>query len=539
MQVANTFAENFSPFEQMEKNTSVELYVLEKQYERQQQSFQHIMHLIEIREELEERITAILSDYTQMINQVSLVSTLCLGISLQAFGSLLGNTDDQVEWKVALFTISCVGTAIFSIFSVLESFFLSIHINQVEARFASGLYPHVGDKRRKFNPQDLRHLNSTFNFIVVTFFVAFVSFSTTILGSVYIGLGWSNSITEPDERLVKPSDKFYEGNETMVPLNTQEPNYVVVASTLTSVVIIAYSIITYRFFTVYADYIHAKSLMDFIVVFGCQKSENSDYNLKEPIQIAATKFNHLQGVIHNDIDRWRQKVNRQMRYLQRLKPNALQKAIAIRKKRLNATETKTIYEQGDAWLDTGIGTIWKWTSESYAWINRYVAWIEKQYGADDNQIGRDLRIKEACLYYAEALQHSIQTLEQFKQTEEISAIQQYSYEREPCARVVGFFLVIWSVCVGVPVTLFLCVVALLWLPTYVLLSTINAASIFAGKDYCNVDNAKPVNIIWLKFRCISYLFKKLYTKRERGTRAGPVGVQLTNRPNYLYKKIDF
>jgi len=114
----------------------------------------------------------VLSDYTQMINQVSIVATLTLAMALNAFGSLLGNTDNQPMWKISLFTISCVGTTLFSILSVLESFFLSIHINQVEARFASGTYPHVmrtSTSIRKFHIADLVHLNSTFNFIVVTF----------------------------------------------------------------------------------------------------------------------------------------------------------------------------------------------------------------------------------------------------------------------------------------------------------------------------------------------------------------------------------
>ena len=107
--------------------------------EAQQNAFEAIKILCELREEQEEKITAILSDYTGMINQVSVVSTLTLGMATAAFGSLLGNTDDQPEWKSTMFAISCVLTVCLSILSVIESFFLGVHINQVEARFAGCL----------------------------------------------------------------------------------------------------------------------------------------------------------------------------------------------------------------------------------------------------------------------------------------------------------------------------------------------------------------------------------------------------------------
>ena len=61
---------------------------------------------------LEQRITTILSDYTALLNQVSIVSTLMLGVATATFGSLLGNTEDQPKWKVNLYVISCIFTII-------------------------------------------------------------------------------------------------------------------------------------------------------------------------------------------------------------------------------------------------------------------------------------------------------------------------------------------------------------------------------------------------------------------------------------------
>ena len=69
--------------------------IMEYMSASQKTEFEAIKTLSELLEELEERITAILSDYTQMINQASVVSTLTLGMATAAFGSLLGNTDGQ------------------------------------------------------------------------------------------------------------------------------------------------------------------------------------------------------------------------------------------------------------------------------------------------------------------------------------------------------------------------------------------------------------------------------------------------------------
>ena len=57
--------------------------------------FSNIQDLISLKNELEERVTCILSDYTQLMNQVSLVATLMLIVTSGTLGSLLGNTENQ------------------------------------------------------------------------------------------------------------------------------------------------------------------------------------------------------------------------------------------------------------------------------------------------------------------------------------------------------------------------------------------------------------------------------------------------------------
>lgn len=282
-------------------------------YEAQQIVSANIQTLIGTRQELEDRITSILSDYTQMINQVSIVSTLTLGMGLGAFGSLLGNVEDQPEWKLVLFTCSCVLTICFSVLSVIESFFLAIHINQVEARFVGGVYPHISkdSERRTFQLSELEDLNSKFNFIVVTFFISFLIFSTTLLGTIYIGLGLSNSVFGDDSRLVDVSghkfvnDTRWPVGATEVPLSLFEPSYVSAAQLLTYMVIATYSLIMYRFLSSYIQQIHGKQLLRFLLLCSCiDPTDKSSHNIKSPMKAAATRFNDLQRDISSLTEKW-------------------------------------------------------------------------------------------------------------------------------------------------------------------------------------------------------------------------------------------
>lgn len=91
---------------------------------------QSLTELQAILTQLESRITSILSDYTALLNQISIVSTLMLGVATATFGALLGNTEDQPSWKINLYVISCVMTVCLSILSVIESFFLFISMRK-------------------------------------------------------------------------------------------------------------------------------------------------------------------------------------------------------------------------------------------------------------------------------------------------------------------------------------------------------------------------------------------------------------------------
>ena len=111
----------------------------------------HLEKLQEILIQLESRVTSILSDYTSLLNQISIVSTLMLGVVVAILGALLGNTEDQPPWKVNMYVVSCILSICFSIISVIESFFLSIHIYAEESKFTAGLYPHRSTGTRTFN----------------------------------------------------------------------------------------------------------------------------------------------------------------------------------------------------------------------------------------------------------------------------------------------------------------------------------------------------------------------------------------------------
>ena len=180
-----------------------------------------IVHQHEILERFEKRITAILSDYTSLLNQVSIVSTLILGIATATFGSLLGNTDDQPQWKVNMYVISCILTVCFSVFSVIESFFLSINIYTEESRFISGNtgsddYGNQDNDSREFNMESLKGLSATYSRIVLSFFFSFLTFPLTLLSMTYIGLGLSENILISDDSPLKDRSDIF-----IAPKNTQ------------------------------------------------------------------------------------------------------------------------------------------------------------------------------------------------------------------------------------------------------------------------------------------------------------------------------
>jgi hypothetical protein len=288
--------------EKLKQNISV----LEMHYLLQKCLFDNIFALVELREEMEERISSILSDYTQMVNQVALVSTLTLGMALGAFGSLLGNTDGQPEWKKHIFVVSSVVSSLCAIVAVLESFFLSIHINQIEARFAAGIYPHLckecddGTPRRQFETSELSNFNADFNFIVFVFFGSFFSFAVTLLSSVYLGLGLSDSIFLPDDGPLPPA--YTEIYPNFTKISQVEIHYTEYSKYTTIAVFAVYGLLLIRFFSKYLNYIHSRRLLKLVVYFcGCERYTS---NLKTPMIHVATKFNELQKQISEEAKEW-------------------------------------------------------------------------------------------------------------------------------------------------------------------------------------------------------------------------------------------
>ena len=243
---------------------------------------------------MEKRITTILSDYTALLNQVSIVATLMLGVATATFGSLLGNTDDQAQWKVNMYVISCVITICLSVYSVIESFFLSIHIYAEESKFIAGLYPHQDTGARSFNLDTLKGLSSSYSAVIVVFFLSFLSFSLTVLSTIYIGLGLSQSVLITDDRLA--SYQLLSDNSTLK-LSEMEPGFVGVAVTTTIIVIITYMTILWLFVTKYKNYIMWPNTFQ-----RCFQMPRE--SLKQPMRFTAEEFERLQNKLHAEFDIW-------------------------------------------------------------------------------------------------------------------------------------------------------------------------------------------------------------------------------------------
>ena len=256
----------------------------------------HLEKLQEILVQLEERITSILSDYTSLLNQISIVSTLMLGVATAIFGALLGNTEDQPSWKVNMYVISCVFTICLSIISVIESFFLSIHIYAEESKFTAGLKPHRTTGTRSFHLDSLKGLSKSYSASIVTFFMSFLFFSASLLSMVYIGLGKSMYILGEDNRYYKDySDRFPAGAPKKV--SEVEPEYTGIAFSMTMVVIITYAIILGLFITKYRKYV----LWPSILLECCGMTKES---LKEPMRETADDFERIQQDLNREFTIW-------------------------------------------------------------------------------------------------------------------------------------------------------------------------------------------------------------------------------------------
>jgi len=429
----------------------------------QKTEFEAIKALSELRETLEGRITSILSDYTQMINQASVVSTLTLGMATAAFGSLLGNTDDQPEWKSTMFAMSCVITVCLSLMSVIESFFLGVHINQVEARFAGGVYPHInGGDLRKFDPEELKNLNAKFNFVVVTFFASFLSFSTTVLGTMYIGLGLSDSVFEHDGRIINKGDLFVNDprfNATgHAPLYNIEPNYVQTATTMTVIVGLTYFVILFRFFATYSRHIYGKSLLRFLVICGCMQphGEDEDEDLLTPIEAAAERFNLLQEHITKRCTTWL------------LSSMNLTLVIAnFSFNEFSVFDEKNIPKEfsagGEVPAYKDQNFFRKTISNVSLWSNKLFDMLENATLTSTDIWSTAPKIKKAhaCKNHIAELKTNITVIERYQLSESAEPLAKLSYNMKPWARIIVFAILVWSISGGVVVTILFFVLGIL------------------------------------------------------------------------------
>jgi len=252
--------------------------------------FSNIQDLISLKNELEERVTCILSDYTQLMNQVSLVATLMLIVTSGTLGALLGNTENQVKWKIDMFVISCVFTMIISVCSVVESFFTSMLIYESEAKFSAGMMSRKN--LRTFNSSELASINKSFAFVVITFFLSFLTFPFTILSMVYVGLGLSNFYIDGDSRMAAMNPVF---NASVNTLSSFEPEYVSIALTLTCLIAAFYILFLWRFFSTYLKWIAWP--------WNCCGSLKESF-LLTPLIVTTSEYNDLQDKLHTFIEHW-------------------------------------------------------------------------------------------------------------------------------------------------------------------------------------------------------------------------------------------
>lgn len=297
----------------LEKRRDNTIALLECYTARQQTRFDSIQKLVELRDKQADTITSILSDYTEIVNQVSVVATLTLGAAVGLYSVLIGSESYfHPEWKQMLLCISSILTVAFSVTSVIESFFLGVRVDQIEARFLAGVYPHikpVDDNSRSFDPTVLKDINSVFNIILVTFFTSFLSFAFSILAVAYIGMGRSDSIWTVDERAVTTdfNGNIFQLSVAGKTVSDLEPGFLTAVWVSNIIILVTYVIIFWRFFQSHAEQINAISLLRFSILCCCAKPEAYvETNMYTPIEYAADKFNLLQKDITTNARKWQQ-----------------------------------------------------------------------------------------------------------------------------------------------------------------------------------------------------------------------------------------
>lgn len=465
--------------QRMDKNDEMRLKMMELHFQHQQSAFESIERLIGIRERHGERITTILSDYVQMIQQMSVVTTLTLGMAVGLFGALIGGQFYlHPDWKNALFTISSMITISFSIISVLESFFLGVQLNQVEARFIAGVYPNINLdddvdvtnqthttgshkklKPRVFNVNELDDMNATFNFILLTFFLSFFSFAFSLLGTTYLGIGMSNSIFKKDKRLI--TDAYSANifaNDTRFPgtVSSVEPSYLTLSWIVTALVIGSYIVVTLRFFRSYAKKFYAKDLIRFMAICMCSESKGLSVNdnVLTPIELSANQFNDYQIAI----------TRKAIEYF------------GIQAQSVNNIEH--ICNDFKKLPSIQRDTEWKFESNKFSWI-KWVsnAWRKTMVMIDNalltvSELARTKRSKNiitsAAIVHLDHIALNIFILDSWTGSEEAASISFREYELSPFGRFKFFLMCLWGLSGGFAITALLFVFSLLTYPVFVI-----------------------------------------------------------------------
>lgn len=471
--------------DELDKINDKRLRLMELHFMRQQTAFEAIEKLVSIRETHGARITSIISDYVQMIQQMSVVTTLTLGMSVGLFGALIGGQFFlHPDWKNVLFAISSIVTISFSIISVLESFFLGVHLNQVEARFTAGVYPSVNvdsnrsindqnqyntenTNARTFDPIELENMNATFNWILLTFFLSFVSFAFSLLGVAYLGLGVSNSIWGEDNRQI--NELYTTGifqNDTRFPgtVSSVEPAFLSLSWSVTGIVTLSYLVVLWRFFDSYAKKLYAKDLIRFMAICGCNDSSGitTNSNALTPIEFSAEQFNLYQEAITDRAVEYEQIQNICRKNILSIANNfkQLRDQPAVNREIDTKIQSNPMNQTFVQKVTRWVSTVWKASVEATDDAMFDLAQMAKTRSSE-------VLITSSASIHIQGIRTNLFIIDSWTGSEEAAKVVYREYRLKPYGRIQFFLLCLWAVSGGLFISLSLGTLSVLAYPIYV------------------------------------------------------------------------
>lgn len=492
--------------------------LLEAYSNRQQAKFDAIQQLVDLRDKQADKITTILSDYTEIVNQVSVVATLTLGSAVGLYSVLIGSESYfHPEWKHLLLCISSIVTISFSIISVIESFFLGVNIDQVEAKFVAGVYPHLNPERdyiRVFKGDILKNINATFNLILITFFTSFISFAFSLLGVAYIGMGRSNSLWNFDERTITNEFKggIFTENIAGATVSDVEPGFISAVWIVNSLIMLTYIFILWRFFESHAGNIHARSLIRFAILCSCAKDNDriQDVNMNNPIDYSAEKFNMLQGMITDKVDDWNLAYAKLARHIADILDMPGRKLSSKEKQRVQTIRSKILQI---AALENSISTmnlLTTWTRDM-----KLISEVERAYDKITGGSEFDL-IVVAQQNALEQLYSNFTILTTYLDVESPFRTVETQYTLKPYSKCLHFFLTLWVITGGFAVTLLMFALSIPTYPFYYVYSLCRYGK--AKNNICQyVSEWTLAHLVWLR-EMQSEFFKKIEIETDRVSR---------------------